>query len=106
MDVFARRKPNDMVPAFPFFFSLESGDRVGQKRPVENKILHWNRKEDESYNNFFIVNQVCPLFSFLFVSLFDSAFPFFQVFAKTILDLVRDGDVIWVHDYHSRRFFI
>jgi trehalose 6-phosphate synthase/phosphatase len=55
-----------------------SGSRVFDA-PVENKVLEWNRQEAALHMAFKRVN---------------------EIFTASILDLVRPGDIVWVHDYH------
>lgn len=46
---------------------------------MDNKVLEWNKKEQDFYGDFVLVN---------------------DIFAKIILQTARQGDVLWVHDYH------
>lgn len=49
------------------------------EKPTENRVLEWNKQEEGFYSAFTQVN---------------------SIFAKTLQGLLRDKDVVWVHDYH------
>jgi trehalose 6-phosphate synthase/phosphatase len=59
-----------------------SGSRVfdgGSSSKSENKVLEWNQQQTDFHAAFKKVN---------------------EVFADTIRTFTREGDIVWVHDYH------
>eukprot|EP01040_Poterioochromonas_malhamensis_P001718 gene1718-1823_t len=64
--------------------SPKSGNNSRKQRSLssleaESKVLEWNKKEEEYFECYRQVN---------------------QIFATTLLELLHDNDVVWVHDYH------
>lgn len=57
-----------------------SGSIIGSSNGGENnRVLEWNNLEENFHVAYEAVN---------------------QIFARTLLDIVHDNDVVWVHDYH------